>query len=209
MEAALKGSERTQFNNSSIRQIREDGYLPAVVYGQKKESRPIFVNSADFLKLMRENGRNGIFNLTVNDQKYPVMLTDLQKDSLKGTLLHADFQIIDLSSEVEVEVNVNLVGEAQGVKDGGVLQQPFHHLSIRALPDEIPQSIDLDITGLEVGQALTIGDIQTGGRYTINHDPSEAVVSILPPRQEKEIDSGEQQEEGQPESQEGRETPAE
>jgi large subunit ribosomal protein L25 len=204
--ALLQAQERAVGEHSTIRQIREEGNIPAVLYGKNVKSKAIFVNAADFMKTIRENGRNGLIKMKVNGEEHSVMLHDIQKDPLRNEIIHADFQVVDMKTEVEVDVNVHLVGEAPGVKDGGVLQQPLHQLSIRVLPTNIPPSIEVDISNLQVGQTITVGDIQTNGEYEINHEPTEVIASILPPKQEEEIHSGEQQEPGQPEAMEGRET---
>jgi large subunit ribosomal protein L25 len=204
--ALLQAQERAVGKHSSIRQIREEGNIPAILYGKNVKTKAVFVNAADFMKTIRENGRNGLIKMKVNGEEHSVMLHDIQKDPLRNEIIHADFQVIDMKTEVEVDVNVHLVGEAPGVKDGGVLQQPLHQLSIRALPTNIPPSIEVDISNLQVGQTITVGDIQTNGEYEINHESTEVIASILPPKQEEEIHSGEQQEPGQPGAMEGRET---
>jgi large subunit ribosomal protein L25 len=202
----LQAQERTEEKRSAIRKIREEGNIPAVLYGKNVKSKAIFVNASDFIQTLRQAGRNGLITMKVNGEEHSVMLHDIQKDPIRSEIIHADFQVVDMATEVEVDVNVHLVGEALGVKDGGVLQQPLHQLSIRALPSNIPPSIEVDVSNLEVGQSITVGDIQTNGKYEINHEPTEVIASILPPKQEEEIHSGEEQEAGEPESVEGRET---
>lgn len=205
MSAVLQAMKRVKDKHSTIRKIREGGNIPAILNGDNL-SNPIYVNSAEFLKTIRKSGRNGIIKLSVENEQHSVMLYDVQTDPIKSEIIHADFHIVNMKSEVDVEVNLNLVGEAQGVKDGGVLQQSLHQLSIRALPANIPQTIDIDISELAVGQVITVEDINTFGKYSINQDTSQVVASILPPKQEAEISTGEEQEPGIPESVEGRET---
>ena len=202
----LQAEERTEEKQSTVRKMREEGNIPAVLYGKNVKSKAIFVNAADFIQTIRQAGRNGLITMKLNGSEHSVMLHDIQRDPVRKEIIHADFQVVDMTKEVEVDVNVQLVGEALGVKDGGVLQQPLHQLSVRALPTDIPSSIRVDVSSLEVGQTITVGDIQIDGKYEINHEPTEVLASILPPKQEKEIDSGEKQEEGQPESVEERET---
>ncbi|QPA31000.1 50S ribosomal protein L25/general stress protein Ctc [Thermaerobacillus caldiproteolyticus] len=204
--AVLEAKERTKKTHSAIRNIRLQGNIPGVLYGKNVKNKAIFVNAADFIKTIREVGRNGLVTMTVNGENHSVLLRDIQKDPIRNEIIHVDFQAVDMSTEVDIDVNVHLVGEAAGVKDGGVLQQTLHQLSIRALPANIPSSIDIDISHLQVGETITVGDIDTNGKYEINHEPTEVIATILPPQQEEEIHSGEQQESGQPESEEGRET---
>ncbi|MEH7383967.1 50S ribosomal protein L25/general stress protein Ctc [Bacillus sp. JJ1521] len=205
MSAVLEATERVKDKRSTLTKIRQAGNFPAVLNGQN-QSQPIFVSSADFLKTIRATGRNGIIKLSINNNQHSVMLHDIQTDPIKSEIIHADFQIVNMSTEVTVDVNINLVGEAAGVKDGGVLQQSIHQVSISALPNDIPQTIDVDVSKVEVGDVIKLEDIDTRGKYTINQDLSQVVTSVLAPRQEEEISTGEQQEPGEPENLEGRET---
>jgi large subunit ribosomal protein L25 len=207
MGALLKANERTNAQRSALRKLRQEGKIPAVVYGRNTENQSIYVDGIEFIKTIRENGRNGVISLDVNGKKQDVMLTDYHQDHVKNEILHADFLAVDKSSKVHTSVRVNLVGEAAGVKDGGVLQQPLHEVNITATPGNIPDSIDVDVTNLQVGENLTLADVKTGN-YELNDDESTVIVSILPPKVEEEINSGEEQEPGEPENEEGRETEA-
>lgn len=206
MSAVLVAKERKEFRNSALKQIRDNGNIPAVLYGKKVESKPVYVSSADLTKTIREVGRNGLISLDVNGQKHNVVLTDYQEDAMKKEILHVDFLAVDQSSEINVNVRLVLVGDAAGVKDGGMLQQPLREISISATITNIPGQIEVDVTNLQVGETVTIADIPTMGSYTIHHDAEEVVASILPPKQEVEINTGEQQAPGHPENEEGRET---
>jgi large subunit ribosomal protein L25 len=206
--ALLEAQVRTDVKNSNVQQIRKNGYIPAVIYGKNVNNKVISVDAAHFLEAIRTAGRTNILIIRVAGEEHPVIVREIQKDPIRSEIIHLDFQEVDGTKEIEAEVNVQLVGEAAGVKDGGVLQQSLHRLSIRALPTNIPSSIDIDITHLQVEQVITVQDIQTEGKYEINHEPTEVIASILPPKQEEEIHSGEEQEAGRPESEEGRETTA-
>jgi large subunit ribosomal protein L25 len=206
MSTVLQAKERKELRRSALRNIRENGNIPAVIYGSKVESKPVFVSSADLTKTIRSVGRNGVISLDVDGSKYDVVLTDYQEDSFKKEILHVDFLAVDKSSKINVDVRLVLVGDAVGVKDGGVLQQSVHQLSITSTPDNIPQQIEVDISNLQVGETVVAGDIPSAGAFTINHEDEEVVASILPPRQEEEINAGEQQDGGHPDQEEGRET---
>lgn len=207
MSTVLKANERKVSQGSTLRNLRKEGNIPAVVYGRNKENKSVYISSIDFMKTIREVGRNGVISLEIDGNKQDVMLTAYQQDHIKNEVFHADFLLVDKSSKVHANVRINLIGDAAGVKDGGVLQQPIHEVAITATPDSIPQSIDVDVSALQVGENLTLADLK-GGNYEINDDEATVIVSILPPKQEAEINSGEEQEPGQPENEEGRETKA-
>lgn len=206
MTSVLHANERTEFKRSSRRKIRLEGQIPAVVYGNETENKSISVNGKDFIKTIRESGRNGIIDLAIGSDKRKVMLSDYQVDPLKSLeFVHLDFQVVDFTSEIDVDVTVQVTGDAAGVKDGGVLQQVLHQASVKVLPADVPEFIEVDVTNLQVNETVTFADLDSSGKYTFNHEEDEVIASILAPRQEEEIDSGEQQEPGEPELVEGRE----
>ncbi|MEH7144248.1 50S ribosomal protein L25/general stress protein Ctc [Priestia megaterium] len=193
MSISIQANKRTDFKNSTNRKIRDEGNFPAVVYGNKTESTPIYLNSADFIKTIREAGRNGVLTLQVEKQKYSVMLHDIQTDPLKNEIVHADFQVVDMKKEIDTEVSLSLVGEAKGTKEGGVLQQSLYEISLKGLPQDIPSSIDVDVSDLGINDTITVGDIKVDKKLEITHNAEDTVASVLPPQQEEEPDSGEVQ----------------
>ncbi|WP_440159717.1 50S ribosomal protein L25/general stress protein Ctc [Bacillus velezensis] len=182
--ATLKANERTDFKRSTLRKIRHSGHVPGIIYGKETTNTPVSLDSVELLKTLRDEGKNTIITIDVNGNQQSVMVTDLQTDPLKNELTHADFQVVNMSEELEAEVPIQLTGEAKGVKDGGVIQQPLHELSIKARPKDIPQTINVDISGLEMNDVLTIADLTADGNYTFTNDSEEVVASILPPKQE-------------------------
>jgi large subunit ribosomal protein L25 len=207
MTTMLAAKERKEFQNSALTQLRNQGNIPSVVYGKNEESKSIVVKNADLIKTINEVGRNGIISLDVNGNSHDVILADYQYDAIKREILHADFLYINMSTEVHAQVRVALTGTSKGVEDGGVLQQSLHELNITAKPREIPETIEVDISNIRVNQTIKIGGIKkTYSNITINHEDEEVIVSVLAPRQEEEISTGEKQGGGIPENEEGKET---
>ena len=203
MSTVLQATERTDKRRGTLTKIRKEGNVPAIVYGAKKENTSIYLSEAQLLKTIKDVGRNGVISLDVNGNTQNVIVTDYQVDPLKNSFIHVDFLAVDMSKEVTANVNVNLVGDAAGVKDGGVMQQSLFEVSIAAKPADIPPSIDIDVTNLQVADTITVADIKELGNFTVNHEEDEVIASILPPRQEEVIDSGEKQGEAPPENGEG------
>lgn len=196
--STISAMKREDFKKSGITKLRHSGKIPAVVYGKDKPTKHIYFDLLEFKKTMKKSGRNGIIQLKVeNDQPESVMLHEVQMNPLNGEVVHADFFIVNMSSEVEVEVIVNLVGEAQGVKDGGTLQQPLYKVTVRCLPADIPEKIDIDISHYNIGDTVTVGDIKIDGKYEITDDHNTVIASILQPKDEDEVGTGEVQTEGE------------
>src|SRR5690625_1076657 len=106
MAVKLKATLRNDLKHSATKQIRQSGHVPSVVYGKEKESKSIAVNSIDLVKTVRDEGRNAIISLDIeNDKPVDVMLHDYQMDSIKDELIHADFIIVDMSEEMDVDVD--------------------------------------------------------------------------------------------------------
>lgn len=187
--AILKAEERTDSRRSSLRRIRQSGYVPGVIYGRNLENKSVALDSIELLKILRAEGKNTIINLDINGDQHSVMVTEPQTDPLKDSIVHADFKVVDMEAEMEATVPVNLTGEAEGIKQGGVLQRPLYELSVTAKPKNIPQTIEVDISSLEVNDVLTVGDIPTKGDYSYNHEPDEVVASILPPQKQEETEA--------------------
>ncbi|MCY8859188.1 50S ribosomal protein L25/general stress protein Ctc [Bacillus atrophaeus] len=198
--ATLKAKERTDFKRSSLRKIRTSGHVPGIIYGKETTNTPVSLDSIELIKTLRDEGKNTIITIDIDGKKHAVMVSELQTDPLKNEVTHADFQVVNMSEDIEVDVPIHLTGEAVGVKEGGVLQQPLYELSVKAKPKAIPQSIEADISGLDINDVLTIADLSADGEYSFNHESDEVVASILPPQQQ-EAAEGEEEEQtgGQPE----------
>ncbi|MCY8233820.1 50S ribosomal protein L25/general stress protein Ctc [Priestia endophytica] len=189
MSNQLQAQVREDLKRSATRKLRENGSVPAVVYGYNQNSKSIFLDSVDFIKTMREVGRNGVLTLVVEKDKFPVMLHDVQVDPLKDQVVHADFYVVNMKEEVDAEVTISLVGEPAGVKDGGVLSQALNEISVRALPNDVPSVIEVDVSHLSINDSITISDIPKEGKYEItNEDLEETIASVLPPRQVEEVE---------------------
>lgn len=206
MTTLLQAKTRTEFKHSTLTGLRKNGHIPGVVYGTKTTNTSIYLDEIDFLKVMKNVGRNGVIELEVDGKKHNVVLNDYDADPIKQKVLHVDFLAVDLSQSITATVKVSLIGDAQGVKDGGVLQQALHEVNVTAKPNDIPSAIEMTIDELQVGDTLTVADIKGYNGVEINHEKDEVIASILAPRQEEEISTGEQQEGGVPDNMEGRET---
>ena len=169
---------------SDLKQLRNSGKVPAVVYGYGTKNTSVKVDEVEFIKVIREVGRNGVIDLGVGSKTIKVMVSDYQFDPLKNQITHIDFLAINMSEERTVEVPVQLVGEAVGAKEGGVVEQPLFDLQITATPENIPESIEVDITDLQINDSYSVGDIKVSGDFTIENDPEESVVTVVPPTDE-------------------------
>ncbi|WP_411954413.1 50S ribosomal protein L25/general stress protein Ctc [Alkalibacillus sp. S2W] len=193
MAAVIQAKERQDTTRSETKQIRAAGRVPAVVYGKDKDPITVSVDSMDLLKKVRDEGRNAVFSLEVEGGKsLEAMLYDYQTDVIKNELTHVDFYLVDMSTEVDVEVSVNIEGESKGEKEGGVMQQTMHMLNVRATPRNIPEDITIDANELEIGDSVTVGDLKSGKNFELLDDEDTTIVTVLPPQQEDVPEVGEE-----------------
>lgn len=181
MSVELTAKLRTDLKKSTTNALRKSGEVPAVIYGKDHEPKAISVNSIALLKLVRDEGRNAIIKLELENKNVEVMLHDYQVDPLKDGLTHADFFAVDMKQEMDVLVPVHVVGEAAGQKEGGILQQPLFEISVRAKPNDIPEEITVDVSDLAIGDAIMVADLKDGKNYEILEDENTAIVSVVVP----------------------------
>ncbi|MBU9710164.1 50S ribosomal protein L25/general stress protein Ctc [Evansella tamaricis] len=200
MVAVLRANKREDLRKSKINKIRSEGKIPGVVYGKVFGNEPISVEEVEFIKTVREQGKTGVFKLDLDGKKTDVMIYEMQRNPLKNEIVHVDFCAIDMKSELDADVPIQIIGESTGVKEGGVLQQILYEVSVKALPGEIPESLEVDVTKLDVNDTLQVKDLATGAKYEINNDPEETIVSVLPPtEQPDEPEVGDEPEGKEPE----------
>ena len=188
MSTSIQSEARVPAKKSALTELRKEGYVPAVVYGYKTEATPISVKERDLLKTLSVTGRNGVIKLNVDGKDINVVLSEYQSGALKGEIRHADFLAINMTEELEVDVLVHLVGESAGLKAGGVLQQPNREVTIKVKPSDIPETFDIDISELQIGETITVAEIRAKSKYEILNEDDHALVLISSPRTEAEME---------------------
>ena len=194
METNLKAIVRESIGSSESRRLRKDGNIPAVVYGLGMDPLSVSVNAREFRNALKtEAGTNVIINLEVGSDNYTALAREIQKHPYRDEYLHIDLIQIDLTQTVEADVQIEFVGIPVGVKEeGGLVQTINSSISISALPTNIPTSIELDISALNVGDNLTATDVNLPeGVVLASEDDESLLVTITLPRAAVEEDSDE------------------
>ncbi|WP_186673336.1 50S ribosomal protein L25/general stress protein Ctc [Sporosarcina sp. BP05] len=188
MSTTIQSEARVPSKQSVLTELRKEGYVPAVVYGYKTEATSISVKERELLKTLQITGRNGVIKLNIDGKDINVVLNDYQSDVLKGAIQHADFLAINMTEELEVDVLVHLVGESVGLKEGGVLQQPNREVTIKVKPSDIPETFDIDISNLQIGESITVAEIRAKSKYEILNEDDHSLVLISSPRTAAEME---------------------
>ena len=189
-EVKLAAKKREETGKGAARQARRSGRVPATLYGRGIEPVSIDVDRRDLITAFHTDaGMNVLLDLEIDGSTTLVIARELQRDPVKGLLLHADFIAVDRTQEIEVEVPVHLVGESTGVKSGGVLEQPLFAVQVRCTVSAVPDGIDADISQLEIGDTLRIADLAADGDYAILNDPEQPVALVAAPISEEELEA--------------------
>ncbi len=181
--------------SSASRRLRVSGRIPAVVYGHGMQPLPVSVGARDLGAALSSHGLNQVLELEVEGTSHLVLARQLQRHPVRRTVAHVDFQVVRRDEVVQAEVPVVVVGVAANVeRDRGVLEQLLTSLSIRTTPERIPQEITLDVSALEVGQALRVRDLVLPEGVTTDLDPEEPVVIAALSRTAAEMEAAEEAE---------------
>jgi large subunit ribosomal protein L25 len=200
----LEVRERLERGSRSARRLRADGFVPGVLYGNGN-SQAISVSERDLRSAMSgPSGMHAILDVVLEGQKsvHPSVLADYQQDPIRGTIAHVDLREVRLDQAIHASVVVQLVGESPGVKTGGVLSLVTREVRVEALPMDVPEHIDADLSGMEVGDVLRLEDLPALANVTYLDDPHETVIAtVSTPRglvelEEEEAAEGEEAEEG-------------
>lgn len=185
----LKAEVRTAVGKAEAKRLRRARRLPGIVYGGPQGPLPVVVNPQELLGALAA-GENILINLALGggqgDSARTVILKELQLDPVKGRPLHADFLEVSMERKVRVEVPVVLAGESVGVKGkGGILEQPLRQLFVECLPLNIPERISVDVSALDIGDAIHVRDLRAGEGVRILEDGGRVVASVVAPAAEE------------------------
>jgi len=191
--AAVSASIRSgKFNKNAARRVRVSGLIPAVLYGAGQESVAITLDPKTILKILHsETGHNTIFDLDVAESAgTKAMIVDWQYEPIKGKLLHIDLKRIAMDKAMRVSVPVFLTGTSPGVKlQGGVLDQVLREVQIECLPGDIPASLDVDISNLNLGDAIHIADLPHSGSIKFLEDGTSTVAHVTMMKEDAAVDA--------------------
>ena len=193
----LKAKIRKTIGNGPARVLRRDGKIPAVLYGPKTEPTLLSVEVRDLEKIFKTgNVGQVLLNLVIQngqESTRPAMIKELQAHPVTGRYLHIDFYEIDLERKIKVGVPVVATGQSVGVELGGLLQIVRRELEVLCLPTQIPESIEIDVSSLEIGDSIHVEEIELEGDVEIPADVNFTVITCLAPKVEAEPEEEEEE----------------
>lgn len=186
MRVNLRAETRAAMNKTGLKQLRLSGRIPAVVFGTGENNMMIQLSAKEFGKWAR-NGKGGILELRFDDREpLPVLLESVQRDPITREYIHVDFLRININEVVRTRVNLDYIGTAKGAKLGGVVQIQSTFIEIESFPDRIPATIPVDISELDIGNSLHVGDLKLPDGVVLISSANELLVSVVIPKVQSE-----------------------
>jgi len=206
----LKVELRNETGKEANRKFRKEGMIPGVLYSpHDKENLLLKIKSEGLSKLLIEK-KHSLINLEIDDGKKKnkrlAMIKDFQYNSLKKRILHIDFYGVTLKEKITMLINVELFGESIGAKEGGILEHELREIEVECLPTDVPSAYKVDITQLQIGDNITVGDIEVSEGVKILTEAEQVIASVKHPTKEEEKVEEEVEGEEAEETEDGKET---
>jgi large subunit ribosomal protein L25 len=190
-EARLTAELRRETGKRPAGRFRRDGLLPAVVYGLGTDAQSVTVNAHELQHILAGGaGANTLITLKVDGADQLALPREIQRDPVRGSLLHVDFVRVRADQTVTADVPLHLTGDAEGVGMGGILEQALFTLPIEALPGDIPNAIEHDISALNIGDQLRVSELTLPAGVATQVDGEELVAQVVAPRVAEEAEEG-------------------
>jgi len=188
-QSTVKAKPRTESGTRAAKELRRNGTVPGVVYGRAFGAPlPVSIDARDLRVALHGHGSSTVLNLEIEGRgSTAVIVQDRQHDVVTKRLIHVDLHAISLDEVVDARVPLVIVGAAPGVKEGGILDFVLREVAITALPTDIPDSIEVDVSSLNMFDTVHARDLKAPQGVTIDEDPNEIIVSILPPSKAEEV----------------------
>jgi large subunit ribosomal protein L25 len=187
-QVKLTAERRTATGRSAVRKLKASGAVPAVIYGAKDKAEPLQVSRRDINAILSHaSGENILVELEIAGKSRLALVQEVQHAPLGGAILHIDFHAISMDEVIEADVPLEPIGIANGVKNmGGLLEHNLRSLAIECLPRDLPDIIRVDVSALDIGDAIHVREIQLPAGVTTRVQPDLTVFSVLAPTVEEE-----------------------
>ena len=197
----LKATRREKTGKGQARELRRQGLVPAVLYGPKIDAVSLTISVKDLQNIYKASGsEHMVLSLIINNggtQRKTAMIKELQTAPATSDYLHVDFYEVALDQAIQVNVPVEVVGTSKGVERGGYLQVVRHDLEVSCLPTDVPSSITVDISDLDIGDSIHVDEITVGDEVTLLYETNFTVITVVAPTAEEEEPEEEELEEGE------------
>jgi large subunit ribosomal protein L25 len=161
-QVVLSARNRQKAGSAESRRLRRSGRIPAVLYGRSGQAIAIDLDAQEFMRRVRNISESTIVKVEADGKSYDAFVKDTQRNIIDGNILHVDFYEVESGVVLRAKVSLHLNGNPLGVREGGILENPLHEIEVECLPGNLPERIEVDISGLKVNQSLHVRDIPLG-----------------------------------------------
>lgn len=201
MNIKVKAEKRNLGKKSNLTELRKEGFIPCIIYGNGQEGIKISINARDYAREYKKSiGEVAFFDITVDGKTYKTFIKDKQIHPLTREIVHIDFLELHKGKSITIDIPINFDGEAIGIKEGGILDIIHRKMQITCLPKDIPDEIKIDVSGMNIGDSIRVGDIILSEDIVANLSENVTIITLSLPKiveeTEEEVEEGIEGEEG-------------
>jgi large subunit ribosomal protein L25 len=183
-QVVLSARNRQSKGSAEARRIRRTGRIPGVIYGRSGKAVSIDLDALEFTNRIKGISESTIVKVELDGKPYDAFVKDTQRNIIDGSILHVDFYEVESGVALRARVSINLKGNAIGVREGGVLEFPLHEIEVECLPKDLPERIEVDISGLGANQSIHVKDIVLSDAIRVISAPDQVVALVKYAREE-------------------------
>jgi large subunit ribosomal protein L25 len=177
-QVVFSAQDRANRGSAEAKRLRRTGRIPAVIYGRKGASVAIDLDAREFMSGVKGISESTIVKVDINGKVHDAFVKDTQRDIKDGNILHVDFYEIEGDTLLRARVSLNLQGNPIGVREGGILETPLHDIEVECLPKDLPERLDVDISGLKANQAIHVRDLALGSGVKLISNIDQVVALV-------------------------------
>ena len=177
-KVVLQANNRQKAGSAESRRIRRNGRIPAVIYGRSGKAVSIDLDAVEFVKGTKGISESTIVKVDVEDKSYEAFVKGTQRNIIDGSILHIDFYEVESGIALRAKVSLTLQGNPIGVREGGMLENPLHEIEVECLPKDLPERIEIDVSGLKANQSIHVRDIPLGEGVRVLSNPDQVVALV-------------------------------
>ncbi|MBA1335492.1 MAG: LSU ribosomal protein L25p [Firmicutes bacterium] len=199
-QAFLNGQFRSEIGKGPVNRLRNDGWVPGIIYGHNIDNVPVEVGSKEINRILRYYGENSLVGIDMGYGVKRVLIKEVQRDPVTRQVLHVDFQEVRHDQMIKTVVPIILIGKEVIEKNGLVLQHQLRELEVECLPQNLPKLVQADVSYMNIGESMTVADIEISEEISILNDDKEIIASLIQIRAAEDLDENGGEEEGHDEA---------
>ena len=187
----LNSQVRNTVGKNTSHKVREQGFVPSVIYGRGMNTLPVQIDRRDVENMMRSGDTNSLLTLSIGGEPYTALIKEIQVDPITKEVMHIDFQKVTQDQKIIAKVPIVLSGKHYVERGNATLQQQMKEVEVQCFAGNIPKKFEFDISGFKPGDTLKIADMEYGAEFHIVHDPNTIIASVTVAKVETDATTGE------------------